>query len=432
MNYGIQKIDKTLVECIKIIVTKILVSYAMDKMDNIDSLITKEGKQSLLKSLTAEKSRYKTAIVDDIYILKNFRKDNDVSMMVNVTIKTSTNEKRLKEELLIISMGKSLSSNDKITHRCSSCGSIVDLTDNGICEYCNTVYNDALDGWYVSSVSVVPFMQRKIYNEQNPERKEYWRKKWTKEYFMMLLTILILSIPFMGLLIYGLRFFSTNEGKVVLLIYCSPFIIASVVYTFIIRKKKARLAKIKFLRGTIKRDKIKRSVVINDYKKLEKDVFEVYKKVQESKYNIDLKTLRENTTDFIYKRFVLEMDQIRKDGNKRIIKDITLDNLTFGGRYKNSKGETGIEVGLAVRQIDYTIDLQTGDVLFGENKKKIVRYYNLQFLAKDIEDARKCNNCAASIDDVEKEECPYCKARLPEIEYRWIMDETHDDFVPYV
>jgi len=432
MDYGIQKIDKTLVECIKIIVTKTLISYAVDKMADVSSLITKDGEKSLLNSLTAEKTRYKTAIVDDIYILKNFKQGNDISMIVNVTIKTSTSEKRLKEESLIISMVKNISSEDKITYRCPSCGSIIKLTGNGICKYCNNIYNDALDGWHIISVSVVPFSQRKIYNVQNPERKEYWQKKWIKEYFKMLLTIFIITFPLMRLLSYGLTFFTTIEGKIVLLIYFFPFIIASIVYMFIIRKKKARLVKIKFLRGTVKRGKIKRSVVINDYKKLEKDVFEVYKKVQEAKYNVDLKTLREHTTDFIYKRYVLEMDQIRKEGNKRILKDITLDNLTFGGRYKNSNGETGIEVGLAVRQIDYTIDLQTGNVLFGESKKKTVRYYNLQFLAKEIEEARNCSNCGATVTDIEEEECSYCKARLPETQYRWVMDQTEDDFVPFV
>ena len=43
MYYKIPKIDKSLAECINIIITKVLVSYATDRMVEVKSLVTKMG-----------------------------------------------------------------------------------------------------------------------------------------------------------------------------------------------------------------------------------------------------------------------------------------------------------------------------------------------------------------------------------------------------
>ena len=221
-----------------------------------------------------------------------------------------------------------------------------------------------------------------------------------------------------------------NSKPIAVLIMILPFVIFNIGFFIYVIKEKKKFEKNKFHKDISVQNKIKNIVIINDYDELKEDIFDIYKKIQQAKNDVNLKTLRKYTTDKIYKRYVLELDQMRKFGNKRVLKDITLLSFSYGGKFKSMKLETGIKVGLHVKQIDYTFDLDTNKVLYGETKDKVIRYYNFQFIAEHSEEERICESCGAVVEDNKKETCPYCKAKLPNPKYRWLLDETDGNIFP--
>ena len=77
------------------------------------------------------------------------------------------------------------------------------------------------------------------------------------------------------------------------------------------------------------------------------------------------------------------------------------------------------------RYMDYIIDIDTGDLIFGDDTRRIEKRTILRFekklSTKEIDLVRKCPGCGASISVNTSGKCEYCDTIFNQEDYDYIL-----------
>lgn len=115
--------------------------------------------------------------------------------------------------------------------------------------------------------------------------------------------------------------------------------------------------------------------------------------------------------DDVYKKY---NDYIKSldDKNQRQMYDELNAKFTYINDKKIVDDKELVDVTLVARYMDYILDKDTGDLISGDNTKRIQVKYNIilekKLNAKDIKVVQTCPGCGASVDVNKSGKCEYC------------------------
>lgn len=154
--------------------------------------------------------------------------------------------------------------------------------------------------------------------------------------------------------------------------------------------------------------------------------FESYKRfydIQMAWMEFDYDKLRLLLTDELYNSYILQLDSLKVKNHKNVMEDFVL----IESHIYNLKEENGMyvaEVYLEVMFKDY-VQNKDGMVVRGSANNNVTNTYLLTFIRskEDATNANVCPRCGADVIGNVSGECEYCKAKLMNEKYNWVMSK---------
>lgn len=147
-------------------------------------------------------------------------------------------------------------------------------------------------------------------------------------------------------------------------------------------------------------------------KEEEKELIDIlynnYIEIQNAWMNFDYDKLKELCTDELYNMYLSQLNILKYDNRQNIMNDFSLLRSKIIS-YIDVNNSNLIRVYMKITLRDYIIDIKTGDVVDGNKHKCIVNNYYMEFIKNNNFDQKKCPGCGASLTDVSKGKCPYCR-----------------------
>ena len=138
--------------------------------------------------------------------------------------------------------------------------------------------------------------------------------------------------------------------------------------------------------------------------KLLDDFYEIFVMIQKAWMNFEYEVLEEYCSNELYKEYVTDLEELKKEHCKNIMNKFELKNSTIRNIEK-IKNRIVIDAYLEVSFYDYVINEETKNVVFGNKKEKVDNNYDLEFII-DLDDVEKCPNCGAPVTG---RKCEFCK-----------------------
>lgn len=147
--------------------------------------------------------------------------------------------------------------------------------------------------------------------------------------------------------------------------------------------------------------------------------YQIFYIVQTSYMNFNYEKLRKLLSDELYNSYIASLEDLKSKNQRNIMKNFELINTKLN--HVNKKDDKFIvELSLDVKFIDYIEDINTNEVLSGNSSVKVHNNYDLTLEGlinkKDI-----CIKCGAPILENKTGICEYCKSKLDNEAYAWII-----------
>ncbi len=128
----------------------------------------------------------------------------------------------------------------------------------------------------------------------------------------------------------------------------------------------------------------------------------------------------------VYDKFNNYVKELTSNGKRNMYDELNVKNTRIISRTKNNDKEI-IKVELISRYMDYIIDINSGNLISGDNTRRIEKRNILTFEkklnAKDIGIVRKCPGCGASISVNTSGKCEYCDTIFNQEDYDYVLVE---------
>lgn len=139
--------------------------------------------------------------------------------------------------------------------------------------------------------------------------------------------------------------------------------------------------------------------------------------------------MRDVVSDSVYKRFVMQIDELKKKGQTNVLEDIVIGGAKLVD-VKTEGGYDSITVRFNVSMTDFTVDDKTGQVVYGDKNEPIPFTEYWTFTRKtgktteseDTIKAKKCPNCGAPLSVTQSGECEYCGVGVMSSSFDWVLD----------
>lgn len=163
--------------------------------------------------------------------------------------------------------------------------------------------------------------------------------------------------------------------------------------------------------------------IFPEEKRLEIEVFNLYKQIQFAWMNFDAETIRKSTTDEMFNMYLMQLDTLKVKNQKNLMYDIKYLGSNIKERYEENGQET-IVINMQVSCYDFIIDTRTNNVVRGNSSKLNIYNYELTFVrTKDNKDLDICPRCGAPVEGNNSGVCEYCKSTLISNNYTLVMSK---------
>ena len=137
--------------------------------------------------------------------------------------------------------------------------------------------------------------------------------------------------------------------------------------------------------------------------KLLDEFYEIFVMIQKAWMNFDYEVLEEYCSNELYKEYVTDLEELKKEKCQNIMSKFELKNSAIRNIEKK-KNRVIIDAYLEVSFYDYVINEETNSVVFGNKKEKVDNNYDLEYII-DLDDVEKCPNCGAPVTG---RKCEFC------------------------
>ena len=128
----------------------------------------------------------------------------------------------------------------------------------------------------------------------------------------------------------------------------------------------------------------------------------------------------------VYDKFNNYVKELTSNGKRQMYDELNVKNTRIIERTKTDDKEI-VKVELISRYMDYIIDINTYNLISGNNTRRIEKRNILTFEkklnAKDIGIVRKCPGCGASISVNTSGKCEYCDTIFNQEDYDYVLVE---------
>ena len=122
------------------------------------------------------------------------------------------------------------------------------------------------------------------------------------------------------------------------------------------------------------------------------------------------------------------IDKNKKLNRRQIYDEINVKNTNIIDRNITNDKEF-VKVEIISRYMDYVIDLNTGNTIYGDDTRRIEKRNILMFEkkidAKDTDIIRKCPGCGASMSVNTSGKCEYCGTIFNQEDYDYVLVELN-------
>ncbi len=139
-----------------------------------------------------------------------------------------------------------------------------------------------------------------------------------------------------------------------------------------------------------------------------------------------LSTVDHFISDNVYNYGENIISKVRDKNCRQMYDELNVKNSRINN-IEVTDNEYIIDVYLEARYMDYIIDLNTGNVVSGNDSSRIEVDYNLRFVKKisSLEQgiARKCPACGAPMNVNKSGKCDYCGSIYNQEDYDFVLDD---------
>ena len=138
----------------------------------------------------------------------------------------------------------------------------------------------------------------------------------------------------------------------------------------------------------------------------------------------DLTDVRHFISEELYNNYINKINELISHNKRQMYDEINVKNTMIINR-KILEDKEIIDVEIVSRYMDYIIDINTGDLISGDDTRRIARRNILRFEkklnTKDFGIVRKCPGCGASINVNNTGKCEYCDTIFNLDDYDYIL-----------
>ena len=138
----------------------------------------------------------------------------------------------------------------------------------------------------------------------------------------------------------------------------------------------------------------------------------------------DLTDVRHFISEELYNNYINKINELISHNKRQMYDEINVKNTMIINR-KILEDKEIIDVEIVSRYMDYIIDINTGDLISGDDTRRIERRNILRFEkklnTKDFGIVRKCPGCGASINVNNTGKCEYCDTIFNLDDYDYIL-----------
>ena len=138
----------------------------------------------------------------------------------------------------------------------------------------------------------------------------------------------------------------------------------------------------------------------------------------------DLTDVRHFISEELYNNYINKINELISHNKRQMYDEINVKNTMIINR-KILEDKEIIDVEIVSRYMDYIIDINTGDLISGDDTRRIERRNILRFEkklnTKDFGIVRKCPGCGASINANNTGKCEYCDTIFNLDDYDYIL-----------
>lgn len=138
----------------------------------------------------------------------------------------------------------------------------------------------------------------------------------------------------------------------------------------------------------------------------------------------DLTDVRHFISNELYNNYMNKINELISHNKRQMYDEINVKNTMIINR-KILEDKEIIDVEIVSRYMDYIIDINTGDLISGDDTRRIERRNILRFEkklnTKDFGIVRKCPGCGASININNTGKCEYCDTIFNLDDYDYIL-----------
>ena len=138
----------------------------------------------------------------------------------------------------------------------------------------------------------------------------------------------------------------------------------------------------------------------------------------------DLTDVRHFISEELYNNYINKINELISHNKRKMYDEINVKNTMIINR-KILEDKEIIDVEIVSRYMDYIIDINTGDLISGDDTRRIERRNILRFEkklnTKDFGIVRKCPGCGASINVNNTGKCEYCDTIFNLDDYDYIL-----------
>ena len=138
----------------------------------------------------------------------------------------------------------------------------------------------------------------------------------------------------------------------------------------------------------------------------------------------DLTDVRHFISEELYNNYINKINELISHNKRQMYDEINVKNTMIINR-KILEDKEIIDVEIVSRYMDYRIDINTGDLISGDDTRRIERRNILRFEkklnTKDFGIVRKCPGCGASINVNNTGKCEYCDTIFNLDDYDYIL-----------
>ena len=138
----------------------------------------------------------------------------------------------------------------------------------------------------------------------------------------------------------------------------------------------------------------------------------------------DLTDVRHFISEELYNNYINKINELISHNKRQMYDEINVKNTMIINR-KILEDKEIIDVEIVSRYMDYIIDINTGDLISGDDTRRIERRNILRFEkklnTKDFGIVCKCPGCGASININNTGKCEYCDTIFNLDDYDYIL-----------